>query len=353
MGAPTIEKQASAERDALRAANAVEQVRLEHRLALVEDASNRLRVAVGRQSVKILALEAAAAEHMSLIVDQRAEIAKGESDRRELEIGLAASQIALNDAFAQRDRANIAESVATARLIELESEASRDRARIAILTARGENMEGRLEDLSRSAKAAAEKAETTRAQLMDALASQMAEIRRLEGRLGDAALQNERLGERLSSGGAERDETQRRLAELESRLAVSEQAREEALLENSRQLAMLADREAALRTARAGHERSQRESEGDQATAATPESSGAQRADDAALRESIERLGREVARLFAERQSINRGQEHDPGARPRFGRRDAGALAGPSNDEPRGFVDGSGRRVAGALAPDR
>ena len=55
--APSTEKQANADRDALRAQNAVERVRIERRLALVEEASNQLRVEVGRQTVKIISAE--------------------------------------------------------------------------------------------------------------------------------------------------------------------------------------------------------------------------------------------------------------------------------------------------------
>ena len=289
---------------------------------------------------------------MSVIVDQNADLAKGKSDRRDLEIGLGASQIALNDAFAQRDRADIAEAAATARQIELEAESSRDRARIAILSARGENMEARLEDLARSAKSAAEKAEAARVRLTDTLAAQSAQVRRLESQLRDAVLQNERLSEKTSNVGAEREEVRRQLGELESLLARSEQSREETLIENSRQLARLAEREAALRAAPGSLNSAQRESDAHKAGTPAPGAAGAA-ADDAALREAIERLGREVNRLFAERKSADRRDEHGPGVRPRFGRRDAGALAGPSNDEPRGFVDGSGRRIARSLAPDR
>src|SRR5260370_24444193 len=71
---PTTDKQAIAERDALRAENAVAHTRLERRLAPAEDASNQLRVAVGTQLVKILALETAAAEQTSVTRDQRAEV---------------------------------------------------------------------------------------------------------------------------------------------------------------------------------------------------------------------------------------------------------------------------------------
>ena len=92
------------------------------------------------------------------VFDQRAEIERAALARRDLEVALAASQIALHDALAQRDRARIVEGLAAVRQSELETEASRYRARIAILAARTEDLEARLEGLSRSEKAAAEKA---------------------------------------------------------------------------------------------------------------------------------------------------------------------------------------------------
>jgi hypothetical protein len=369
--APASEKQAISERDALRAQNAVEHVRLNRRLALAEDASNQLRVAVGRLSAKVLALETTSSERMNVIVDQRAEISQAEFDRLDLEVGLGASQIALNDAFAQRDRAINAETAATSRQIELEAQASRDRARIAILAARGENTEGRFEDLSR-------------------------EARRLESRLGDAILQNERLRESMSRSIASLNENRRRLTELESRLALSEQAREDALLETGRQLAALAERAAAVKTARAtafeletrlaalaasahgpaqqasaqtsafAHalaeesfhaaradlETPDRESEAVQAGIVASAVSDANADDDAALREAIDRLGREVTRLFAVRKSADQREDLGSGVRPSFGRRKASALGEPSGDERHAYADGTARRVARTLAPD-
>ena len=53
----------------------------------------------------------------------------------------------------------------------------------------------------------------------------------------------------MSRGDASLEETRRRLADLESRLAASERVREETLIENGRQLTALADREAALKAA--------------------------------------------------------------------------------------------------------
>ena len=334
--APLTEKQAIAERDGLRGKHAIEVARLERGLALADEASNRLRVAIGSQTAKTIALEATSADQTRLIADQRAQIAKAESERRDLEAGLGASQIALNDAFAQRDRANIAESAAESRQMELEAQASRDRARIAILAARGESMHGRFAELFGSSKSAAAKAVTP--QLADAGGGQSMDARPIDRRLRDAIQQGDRLNMSLSPSDADIDESRARMAELESRLALSEGAREEALLENGRQLAALADREAALKAAHA--------------KVAELEARLASAGDDAALRESINRLGREINRLFAAQNFNERRKDRASETPPRFDRRQAGALVESSNDERDDFVDGSGLRVARSLAPD-
>ena len=401
--APITEKQAIAERDALRAEHAVEQVRLEHRLALAEDTSIGLRAAVGRQSVKIIALEADAEERKRVIFDQREEIDKGASARRDLEVALAASQTALHDAFAQRDRAQIAEVAATARERELEAEASRSRARIAILVARVENLQGQLETLASSAKTAAERANRAAAELSGSLAEQSGLARELQERLHEAIGRDQSLTESLSRAEAELAESARRVADLESRLQLSERVREETLIENGRQLAALADQEAALKTAlakaaelssrlaavgaearahenaaslraqtlstahaamegslqaaRADREALQRDNEALRARIAAlgasvrgaPHDAAPQ---DVALRESIERLGREVQRLFAAQES--KGQDdHGAGGRPPFNRQDADTAAGSPNTEARGYAEGPRRRVARSHGPDR
>ena len=149
------------------------------------------------------------------------------------------------------------------------------------------------------------------------------------------------------------EETRRRVSDLELRLAASEQIRVETLLENGRQLAALADREAALKAAKAraveldarlaqvgadsrandnaaalraqtlitAHAamegslraaREERESlrhENDslREKIAALSASAIHAAEDAELREAIERLGREVARVFAARKAEKPG----------------------------------------------
>ncbi len=394
--APISERQAVAERDALRAEHAVAEVRLERRVTLAEEASTALRAELGRKSVRVIMLEADAAEQSSVDFDRRARIAELESECRNLEVAIGASQIAIRDLAAQRDRADAAEAAALARQNELDAEASHARAKAAIMAARAESVEGRYDHHSRSAQAAAEKAEAVRAELARALAEQSARASGLEERLRQALNLSPGLRENASRGDANLEETRRRLADLESRLAFSEQIREETLLENGRQLAALADREAALKaaqaraveldarlaqvgsdaranenaaalraqtliTAHAAMEGSLRAARGDRESLsrendalrekiAALSGSAIHGAEDAALRESIERLGREVARLFAARKAEKR-DDLAPAGRFPFAGPEAGLLVEP----PKGpaFAQGPGRRIARSRAPDR
>ena len=343
--APLSERQAIADRDALRAEHAVQEVRLERRMTLAEEAAIGLRAELGRLSVKLIALETDAKQHESADFDRRAQIEALTSQCRDLEVGLGASQSGLHDLSAQRDRAAATEAAAVARQNELEAEASRARARSAILAARVENLEGRCDVLTRSAQAAAERAEAARAEL-DAEGRR---ARQLEDRVRKAIAETQGLAANLSKGDAQIEESQRRVANLEARLAASERVREETLIENGRQLAVLADREAALkaaldrtvelggrlaqvvgdaranedsaslraqtlitahsamqgalRAAEAERQSLQRENEALRAQVGALTASVSNGPDDAALRESIERIGREVNRLFAEQKA--------------------------------------------------
>ncbi len=204
----------------------------------------RLRVAVGRQSVQIIVLEADAAERERVIFDTRSEADKAVVERHNLEIAVAAGQIALHDVLAQRDRARSNETAAKVRLGELEAEASRERARIAILAARAEN----LEELLRSADSAKEKAAKSVAEFTNSLATERSPVRELEERLRRAEREQQTLRESLERAQVSQEEGRRRLAETELRLERSERIRGEMLIENGRLLAALGDRDAALRT---------------------------------------------------------------------------------------------------------
>jgi len=385
--APMTEKHAAADRDFLIAMHAVERVRLEHRLAVAEDDAMRLRAAVGRQSVQILVLEADAAQRERVIFDMRSEVDKGVAERHNLEVALAAGQITLHDAFAQRDRARTNEANAKVRLGELEAEASRERARIAILAARAEN----LEELMRAAEATKEKTAKSAAELTNSLGRGTSPVGELEERLRRATSEQQNFRESLERGQVGQEEGRRRLAEVESRLQGSERIREEMLIENGRQLAALAERDAALRTAqakvielearlaaiseqaranesalslqvqkamkgsvrvsRANLEALRRENETLRARVLVL--AGARdAADDAALRTAIEHLGREVSRLFAGQKCIEQSAG-DPRAQMLPTQQDAAAIVGSSSAEARGLAATPRRRTGGSHALDR
>jgi hypothetical protein len=390
--APVTEKQAIADADALRAQHAVERARIERKLARAEEQSAGLRVAVGRQAGEIIRLKSDVAGLDSELYDRRAEGEKLASQGRELRATVGATQMALDDAFVQRDRASAAQDAAGARASELEAEASRARARIAIVTARAEYLEGRGDDLIRAAKAARGQADRTAAELE----SERGRAAALEERLAAVVGESRSLADQLSRAAAGRDDLATRAAELEARLRRSERAREETLLENGRQLAERADREAALAAAtakatglearlatlavetharenaaalraetlgaahaamegslmaaRADREALQRECESlRNRIAALGEAS---RAADAQLRESIDRLGREVVRLFRTQKANDGDDSSAPEINPPAVREVETALASGAG-EARRFGVGPRRRDRRSHAPER
>jgi chromosome segregation ATPase len=385
------DKLAAAEADSLLAMHAVELVRLEQRLAAAQDDAMGLRVKVGRQSVQISALESDAAEREGVIFEVRSEMDKCAAECRNLETAMAASQITLLDAFAQRDRAQSSEAAAKVRLGELESEASRDRARIAILVAQVEN----LGELLQYAEAAKEKAAKSFAELTSSLAGAQVRSAELEERLRNTISERQALRESLKRAEGGLEEGRRRLVELESHIRHSERAREEMLIENGRQLAALADRDTALRAAQAkadelearfavvGEETRLTESSGSmgahkavsaqaasalRAAHANPEAllreneilrgrismlDGARdQAGDVALRKSIEHLGREVNRLYVGQKHIDQ-DAGGPRERMLSGRQEGAAIVGPANAETQGLVDAPRRRAAASRTLDR
>lgn len=322
--APLTEAQAIAERDALRAQNAVEQFRLEQRLSAAEDTAARRWIDLGRQATRIVALEEAAGQRADEIAAQRAEVAACERDAHEARAELGAVQLALSDLTFQRDAAERDFGAARARQHELRNLADQHRATIAALQTRLASLEVRLADSEREAAAAAKAVQAEKARLAAELDDRAAAARA-------------------------------RLAETEALLSRSEAAREAALLENGRQLARLAERDAALREAEAtkrdladqlgllgaahviaegalGAERAERaelQRQADPLRARRVEASpGARGAGDQALRKAIARLARDMARL-------NDKERRDETARSNlvnFDRRDPHAHAVAANE---------------------
>ena len=220
--APLSEAQAIADRDALRAQHAIEIVRFERRLRAAEEAVAVRKVELARQALRLVALEETSAAGLG-------ELEAAQREVNELRGQLGAVQSALADIDVQHDRIE-------ARLEDSETLAEERRGEIATLETRLAALEVRLAD-AESAAAAAERA------------------------------------------AAEQDRLRAALADAESRLARSEAAREEAVLENRRQLERLAKRNGAMATA-------------DAAALAD---------NDKALRAAIARLGRDVVRLEGRR----------------------------------------------------
>ena len=221
--APLSEAQAIADRDALRAQHAIDIVRLERRLRAAEEVAATRKVEIGRQSVRLFALEETAASSVGEL-----EAARWEASELRGELGAAQSVLAELDL--QRRRAE-------ALLDDSETLAEERRGEIAGLATRLAALEIRLADAERAAAAAAERSV------------------------------------------AEHDRLRAALADAEARLVRSETAREEAVLENRRQLERVAERDGAAANA-AKSERADR---------------------DKALRAAIARIGRDVARLEARR----------------------------------------------------
>ena len=221
--APLSEAQAIADRDALRAQHAIDIVRLERRLRAAEEVAATRKVEIGRQSVRLFALEETAASSVGEL-----EAARWEASELRGELGAAQSVLAELDL--QRRRAE-------ALLDDSETLAEERRGEIAGLATRLAALEIRLADAESAAAAAAERSV------------------------------------------AEHDRLRAALADAEARLVRSEAAREEAVLENRRQLERVADRDGAAANA-AKSERADR---------------------DKALRAAIARIGRDVARLEARR----------------------------------------------------
>ena len=364
--APLTEAQAIAERDALRAQHAVDQLRLEQRLSAVEEVAALRRIEVGRQASQIVALEEVVGADAAEIAARREELGALEREARELRSQLGAAQLALRDVTFQRDSSDTAFAAAEARRLDLETLADQNRTMIATLGTRGRHARGQAggQRGGRAAKAA----EAERARLSAALGERTQAADRFGAALETARAEGARLAADLAAARA-------RLAEAEALLSRSEAAREEALLENGRQLARIAERDAALReveTAKrdvadqlsllaAAHaiaegalqaeraERAELQREIDELRVRPAEAPpGARTIGDQALRNAIARLGRDLARLNGKA----RGGAVEPSNLVSFDRRDAPAHPAASSETTHSAPAGKIRRGQ-PMAPER
>jgi hypothetical protein len=190
----SAETSAAANTDSERAAHAVELARLNHRLAVAEENALKLRTAVGRQSVRDITLKAHTSDLERSMVEMRSEVDRMEAERADLKVAGAALQVALHDAFAQRDEALSRAAMTQVRVGELMAEASRDRAKIAILSARAEE----LERLLNSSRADQEKTTATEGEQANSPFLERSRSRSLEASVGAEGerphLMNRRVG---------------------------------------------------------------------------------------------------------------------------------------------------------------
>jgi chromosome segregation ATPase len=359
---PLSETQARAERDALRGQHAVELVRIETRLKAVENDRAIHKVELGRQASRIVALEDLSEERAAEISRQRTELADLQRESRDLNVQLGAQEIALRDLTFQRDDADRAVALARSTISELEMRVDENRAVIASLEAQATSLRLEISDLRRAALAA----ESERGRLSAAISERGDAANSLKKELEGAAALTVRLLLESDGRAAEAARLRAQLQEVEPRLARSEAAREEIARECSRQVELLAERDANLDQAEAAHrelgvkhhtlatqnqalttsqaamegalravrsDRADLQREVDRLRARLAESASAAQTvakGDQALRQSIARLGREIAR------GVGASEEDEPlaGHIVNFTRREPAATGNYSAESP-------------------
>jgi len=342
--------EAAAERDALRARQAVEVVRLERRLQVAQEQSAALRAELGQRAVKLIAVQSEVKETAAVLAEQAAEAERFASDARELEATLSEKQLALSDLAKLRDETVSAERIGAERIAELEAEANRDRAKIAILTARNEHIESRVSDLVRAVARDKEALIQKTAEHNAALATERTKVANLEARLRAETERSEKIAQDIVRAERNAAEHQSKICDLERRLAACQAAQEEALMESARELAARSSQTATLRAAQSrirelelqlhalegkgaaplqrgskrtaprvpgevpvdtkqalplepsGNPDMQRQSQELVNEIAAASVSATKEGDDGALRASLQHLGRTIARAYAERQ---------------------------------------------------
>lgn len=343
---PLSETQARAERDALRGQHAVEIVRIEQRLRAMEDQHASSLAELGRRTTRVVRLEEISSE-------REAEIAALRSDVRDLGAQLGAHEIGLRDMTFLRDDARNDLAEARARVVELETLVDESRAAIATLETRATSLDLKLADARRSAAAAERAAETEHARLSAAMTERMIALVGVREDLDSARALAAGLRVELEGRIAEAAGLRARLVESEPRLAQSEAAREDLALESARQLKRIGERDAALERAEATHRAEalrltesleislarenalRSEIQALTTSRATAEGAlSAERAERADLRRKIEDLRARLAESVAAAQTVAKGDLALRQSIARLGReiaRDPGAVAG---DEP-------------------
>ena len=249
---PLSETQARAERDALRGQHAVEVVRLERRIGAVEEDRAAAKVRISRQAERILQLQEDLAANAEEIVRQREEIASLHREAVELRAHHGAQEIGLRDLEFQRETALGSHEQAVKRANELETLFDENRAVVATLETRATRLEVELSKARRAAADAGRAAAAEQARLNSALAQSAAAVARLTADLEAARARHAELSSQLEARGQEIAPLRERISQLEPLLAKSESTREELALESGRQLQRIAELDAALQRAEAG-----------------------------------------------------------------------------------------------------
>jgi chromosome segregation ATPase len=306
MLAPLSMKEVVAERDLLRAEHAVEQYRLERRVATLQDAIARHRADLGRQAASLVALESETSKWGAEIANLRGELMAKERDIRALEGDLGASRVALNDFSVQLERASAEISSLKDARVALETLADEQRAVIAGLETRAGSLEIKLGD-------AAQLAKTEQARLSSTLSSRTNEVARLDAELNEALTKGALVVADLEKKDGELQQTRQRISEIEAALAGREQAPEGLVAEQDRRLA-----------------------------------NGVGMSGDLALREAIARLAADIVRLSgAPADEASR----TPG-RSKTKRRESPAPSSQGPDTPKGIASAKLRQLQ-PTAPER
>jgi len=346
---PLSETQARAERDALRGQHAVELVRLETRLKVVENDRANHRAELGRQASRIVALEDVSEERAAEIARQRVELTDLQRESRDLTVQLGAQEIALRDFTFQRDDADLAVAHARSTISELETQVDENRTVIASLEAQAASLRLEISDLRRAAVAA----ESERGRLSATISERTGAANRLKEELEGAAALTVRLLLESDGRAAEAARLRARLEEVEPRLASSEAARQDIAREHSRQAALLDERDESLDQAEAAHR------ELAARMAALAEASGmkhdaiamqnqalttsqaamegalrAARSDRADLQKEVDRLRARLAESASAAQTVAKGDQALRQSIARLGREIARGVGAPDEDEP-------------------
>ena len=350
---PLSETQARAERDALRGQHAVEIVRIEKRLAAVQDDHAMSKAELGRRATQIVQLEEQSAERAEDIARQRFEIAALLTESRDLSAQIGAQEIGLRDLTGQRDRTESELALARSRVSELETQIDDNRATIAGLETKVTGLQVELADLRRASIAAAGAAETERVRLSAALTERTNTANTRKEQLDVAAARHQALKVELEGRTAETAGLRERLAQAETRIAQGEEARQALTLAGGHHIARLAERDAALErleaqrrddgvrtnarleAARARENALTAELQALKASHATTEGAlGAARADRGGLQREVELLRARLTESMAAAQSVAKGDQALRQSIARLGRDIARGTAAVEPDEP-------------------